>query len=386
MTEKSENIRYSLLLGCYMMLMCVGFNFNTYYLHERDVTDGNIGILIAVSCLLAVAMQQIFGRLVDSGSLDGKKLLLLLAFCQCLLGTGILLFRPVWAIVLMFGIILCSIQIMQPILNSFSFYYKNEGITVNFGVARGIGSLCFSGCSILLGALTDSFGGHMVPLSLALLSALIFFIILSMPSLKGCNVSDKAKKDPLNSFHLFDHPSFALMLFGLTLVMLFHNMVMTYFIYVIERVGGDSGDMGIAIGIAGLVEIPVLFLYAKIKGNRSSKYFLAISGVAFFAKAVLFIFAGNILMIYFIQLLQCLAFGLMAASRVYYVDETVGKENEATGQAYTSATETIGIVLGSAIGGVIMHVGEIENLLWVGACVCLVGMVMMLVAAFRGKH
>ena len=54
---------------------------------------------------------------------------------------------------------------------------------------------------------------------------------------------------------------------------------------------------------------------------------------AFLLKAVLFIFAKSVGMIYLIQCLQCLAYGLMAASRVYYVDETVGEENEATGQA-----------------------------------------------------
>ncbi len=165
----------------------------------------------------------------------------------------------------MFRIILCSIQIMQPIINSFSFYYKTEDISVNFKVARGIGSLCFSLSSVLLGYLTYHFGSFTVPLAIVILRAIIFFIILSMPSLKGNKVSVKENKNTNKSFRLSDYPSFSLMLLGLTLVMLFHNMVMTYFIYVIERAGGNSSNMGIAIGIAGIVEIPVLFLYTRIK-------------------------------------------------------------------------------------------------------------------------
>ncbi len=167
-----------------------------------------------------------------------------------------------------------------------------------------------------------------------------------MPSLKGSKPSVEEKKSN-RSFRLTEYPSFALMLAGLTLVM--------------------------------------LFLYTKIKGSRPSKYFLAISGAAFFVKAALFLFATNITMIYFIQSLQFLAFGLMAASRVYYVDETVGKENEATGQAYITATETIGIVLGSSLGGALMQTKGIETLLWVGAAVCLVGMIFMLISTFRKK-
>ena len=159
--------------------------------------------------------------------------------------------------------------------------------------------------------------------------------------------------------------------------MIFHNMVMTYFIYVVERAGGDSGNMGLAICLSGLVEIPIIFFYTKIKRGRPSRYFLAFSGVAFLGKAVLFLFARSMGMVYFTQCVQCLSYGLMAASRVYYVDETVGKENETTGQAYMTATETIGIVLGSSLGGFLMQARGIDALLWCGAAVSFVGMVLM---------
>ncbi len=90
-------------------------------------------------------------------------------------------------------------------------------------------------------------------------------------------------------------------------------------------------------------------------------------------------------MIYLIQSLQCLAFGLMAASKVYYVDETVGKENENTGQAYISATETIGVVLGSALGGILMEKSYIDNLLLSGAIICFIGMILMVFSSLKEK-
>ena len=88
-------------------------------------------------------------------------------------------------------------------------------------------------------------------------------------------------------------------------------------------------------------------------------------------------------MIYLIQCLQCLAYGLMAASRVYYVDETVGEENEATGQAYIAATETIGLVLGSALGGLIMQNLGLETLLVVGTVACAAGASFMLLSNLK---
>ena len=160
--------------------------------------------------------------------------------------------------------------------------------------------------------------------------------------------------------------------------MLFHNMLMTYFIYAIEHVGGDSSNLGIALGLAAALEIPILFLYTRIKGNTPSKYFLTASGIFFFAKAALFVVAQSVTMIYLIQCLQIVSYGLMAAARVYYVDETVGKKYETTGQAYMSATETIGIVLGSIIGGFLMQGFGVGALLWGGAVASFVGMVCMI--------
>lgn len=68
----------------------------------------------------------------------------------------------------------------------------------------------------------------------------------------------------------------------------------------------------------------------------------------------------------------------MVAARVCYVDEVVGKKYETTGQAYIVATETVGIVLGSIIGGFLMQGPGIVSVLWSGAIAAFVGMIFMI--------
>ncbi|MBQ7678253.1 MAG: MFS transporter [Butyrivibrio sp.] len=384
LNEKKENVRYALLVGLHTMTICVGFDFAVYFLSGSGIRDSLIGIIVSLSCLLAVLIQQINGRMVDSGKVDGKKLLGAISLLEAVSGFLMFFIKPPFACGLLFAILLSVTLIMTPLVNTFSFYYKNSGIQVNYGVARGIGSLCFSAISMLLGYLTAHYGISAVPLAYGLLGLSLFLITMSMPGLntKMAGVSEQVKKKPLR---LSDYPGFIWMIVGLSLVMLFHNMLMTYFLYVIKRIGGDSGNMGMAVGIAAIVEIPVLFLYTKVKKDRPSAVFLTISGIAFLAKAVLFIFARTIWMIYAIQCLQCLAYGLMAASRVYYVDELMGEEHEATGQAYITATETIGMVLGSAIGGIIMQKSGTETLLTAGAVFCAAGAVLMVISNLRRK-
>ena len=275
-----EIVRYSSIIGLHTMLMCVGLNYVTYYLSDKGLSASHIGMVVSISCLIAVIAQQLTGRIVDGGKVDPKRLILLLSSILAIVGLYMSFFDTGALRPALFGLMLCITLAILPLLNSFTFY----------------------------------------------------------------------------------------------------------FIYVIRRAGGDSSEMGMAIGIAAVLEIPVLFLYTRIKGNRPSVYFLMTSGIAFLLKSILFVFAQNILMIYVIQLLQCMAYGLMAASRVYYVDELVGKENEATGQAYMSATETIGIVLGSALGGLIMQRSSVDILLTSGAAICLAGTLCMIISCLWTKH
>ncbi|MBR1581190.1 MAG: MFS transporter [Selenomonadaceae bacterium] len=382
--ERKENIRYALLISVHTMLTCPSFNFIAYYLLGEHVDNSDVGIIIAVSCLLAVLLQQLVSRLVDAGNINGRKLLLALSMVEIIGGVATTIVDSAAMKSLMFGTLLCVTLVMLPVLNSFSFLYQSRNITVNYGVARGCGSLSYSGISIVLGFLTAALGLNVVPLSYTVLGSILFAILLTMPDLK-------ATKNPRGgssggSLRLSKYPEFALMLVGLSMVMFFHNMSMTYFIHVINHVGGDSSHMGMALGIAAFVEIPALFLYTRIKGRTPSKIFLAISGAAFFVKAALFVAADSITMIYCVQLVQCLAYGLMAASRVYYVDEVVGKEHETTGQAYIAATETIGLVLGSVVGGVVMQVSDVVVLLWVGAVAALIGMGCMIMSATGLKN
>ena len=132
--------------------------------------------------------------------------------------------------------------IMVPLVNSLSFYYRSCGITVNYGYARGIGSLCFSGISMLLGILTVHSGNFVVPLSASwrgwlprtILGAALFAVSLSFPDLMATGKTGAVDSVSVSrrSLRLSEHKCFLWMLIGLSLVMLFHNMLMTYFIYV----------------------------------------------------------------------------------------------------------------------------------------------------------
>ena len=77
------------------------------------------------------------------------------------------------------------LQVLQPLLNSLSIYYVNAGINVDFGIARGMGSLSFAIMSSVLGVMCDKFGANVSMISAILLLIAVFCLVLSMPVIKN---------------------------------------------------------------------------------------------------------------------------------------------------------------------------------------------------------
>ena len=241
MDEKKENLKYRFLLGTHTMMFCVGFGYATSYLQNLNVPDGTIGISISAFSLLGALLQFLLGRVADkSRRWNFKNLLILLASIQ-LASSLILPFITSFSALstILFGSILFITYSMLPLLNSVSFFYASRNLKVDFGIARGIGSTTYGIISIILGKAVTTFGTGCIPVFSAAVSLALLVESLLLPSPAGftaegnhertltSNNDTRSKQTPL----LFRYPAFTLMLFGVTIVMVFHNMNITYLLF-----------------------------------------------------------------------------------------------------------------------------------------------------------
>ena len=399
MNEKTENIKYCFLLGTHTMMFCVGFGYATSYLQNLNVPDGTIGISISVFALLGALFQFILGRVADkSRRWNFKNLIILLASVQ-LASSLALPFLTSFSVIstILFGLVLLLTYSMLPLLNSVSFFYTVCNLKVDFGIARGVGSMAYGIISIILGKAVTSFGTGCIPFFAA---AVVFALLIEaslLPSpagyttAKNANIvsskndnndsSDRKKQRPL----IFRYPAFMLMIFGVTVVMVFHNMNITYLVRIIEKASGNSTNLGIALGISAVMEIPSLLFYRKLSKLAPSRILLLVSCGVFSLKALLFCVAGNVTAVYLIQGLSIGAFGLLAASKVYYAHDTFDEKDIVTGQALVSMTEAVGMVMGSFFGGLIINASGINGVLWGGFAICATGTAFAAIGAFKKR-
>ena len=76
----------------------------------------------------------------------------------------------------------------------------------------------------------------------------------------------------------------------------------------------------------------------------------------FTLKAFVTLLAPGIGWVYFAQIIQMGGYALSVPASVYYTNSLIRPKDRAKGQAYMTVTNTIGSVLGSPIGGIILDV------------------------------
>lgn len=378
------NIKYSLMQAGYWMLYCIGFGYVTYYLQSFHYTAGEIGIVTAVFGLIAAVTQTKVGQIADkSRKWNWKRLLVLLEAVNAVLVVVMGITSQKLLVGLLFGCFLICVSSMMPLINAACFYYQGHGISLDFGKARGFGSLSYAVISFVLGKLTASYGTLPVILTGIIDTVFLLAVTVSMKYMQGAAPSAAAQEDkkaPASSNFLKKYPTFMLMIAGLVLLLTFHNALCTYMLQIVENIGGNSGNLGTALSIAAITEIPVMFGFSLLIKKFKPSSLLLVCGVGYMIRCLLLLNASSVWMVYVAQLLQIVTFALYASASVYYTDSVMAEEDKVTGQALMSSVATVGSVIGNLVGGWAIELSGIAFMLRVMLVFAAIGTVLIVIS------
>ena len=115
--------------------------------------------------------------------------------------------------------------------------------------------------------------------------------------------------------------------------------------------GGGSGEMGNAMTISAVSELPTMFLFGYLLKKKSSVFWFRLSGLFFVLKSIGTFLAFNIPTYYAAQPFQMFGWALINVACVYYVNGIMEPQDSIKGQAYMAMTITAGNVMSSLFGG-----------------------------------
>lgn len=385
----SKNTIYMVIQLTFWMVYCSCYGFVSYYLVEKGFGTSIVGIVTATAGILSAAGQPLVGAIADNPKVGWRKPLIIVLCLLTVAGVGLAAISVLGSgalICLSYGGIMLLLGIAVPLINTAGVAFPDE---INFGIARGTGSFGYALNSYILGALTVRVGPMIVPICIAAVSLILLIFTLQLPNkvieqkvstnadVKGEEAKGKDVRGADRKF-LSNYPQFRFLWIVLIFMLTVHCLSNSYLLQILEKAGGDSHDLGIAVAIAAVMEMPMIFFYEKVNKYISAQNLLIMAVVTYLIRSVLQLWTDNLTVLYMIQFLQLTSWGVYASASVYYANEIIPEKDRSKGQAYMSNALTIGSVIGALVGGRLIDLYDVNVMLvfQVGmATVAVVGMI-----------
>lgn len=385
MNSRTCTIKYAIVHMFFWSALCAVSGYAVVCMLNKGYSNSKIGTIIAASNILAVIFQPFIASAADKYTrLTLRKIICFFTICMSVASVGLILVKSAsWIMTVCMAVGIISITVAQPFLNAISVKIEEQGISLNFGLCRSCGSVAFAAVSAILGILIEKYSVRIVPFAALILLTGLWISVMALgnvENMKGAEktlkIQERGESKSLPAF-LIEHRKFAVFLAGVVLLFYSHVFTSSYLIQIVEHVGGNSSHMGIANGIAAVLELPLMVLYVKIVRKIKCQDLLCISGVFFVFKFLGLFWAKSIGMVYFAQIFQMGSYALFIPASVHYISQLFGKEDAIKGQSMVTTAITMGTVLASLLGGRILDVCGIRITLLVVVLAAVAGVVFM---------
>ena len=388
MKKKNATIYYGLIMATYSVGYVSLSAFSSLYLLDLGLSNGAVGILIALASLISVLLQPSVGSIIDkSPKVSTKQMLLLMASIIAIMGV-LLIFIPVKGMAVstaIYGISVTLLMLAQPFLNALGMDAINYGYPINFGLGRSMGSLGYALGSAGFGRISVMFGPKSVPVVFSSAFFVLCLLLFIYPVKKEGNIEtlkeeENGKKE--NPFlFLANYKRLAVMLLGLVFIYFSHVLINTFSLQIVVSKNGTSSDMGTAAAIAAICELITMLLFPIYLKHFKLHKLIRVSGIFFVLKIFLSYLVPNIFTFYLIQATQMFGWGIMSMGIVYYVNNMVGEHDKAKGQAFAGMAYTLASVIGSFLGGNIIDLLGVNMMLLIGSGLAAFGTVVVWITA-----
>lgn len=376
----NSKIKYYTTMGLYWSVIAACVSFLNVFLTGRGLGTAEIGFLTAVGNGLAAIFQPIVSKVCSRSNKNERDFLVLISMLAMTLVIMALERKAGLAMKIEIVAAIALVLVMQPLLNSLGYFYIARSVEINYGVSRGIGSITFAVTSFVLGILSEINKDLSMVMAAVLLGALILSLLAQKP-ISGNNVvtvfDGRAQKQKIQNL------KFVIFLLAVGMLFTFYNVTNVYLLQIAKRIGGDAKTVGTAFAVAALFEFPIMFMFNRLKEKFKSRSMLIFSGIFFLLKGILTYIAPSPSALIAIQVTQLFGFALFTPCSVDFINDIMSDEKKITGQGFLASAITMGGVIGSVAGGVLIESTGVLNTLIISNIICLIA-ILLIVISTRG--
>lgn len=386
MKKKKLSYLYVMIHASFWCTYAIAWSYTAVYLKSCGYDNSVVGLVTGIGAVISVILQPMLASVAIMWEwLHTRNLMILLKLCSLAFTVLIMVKLPgMYTVAILFTILAAIDASIPSMLSSLAMDCVNSGNVVNYGLARGCGSIAYAFFSLFLGYAVEWFGAESL-LMLYLIAGVVTVVIMSC--FPYCTIKKKegqhSGKTGAFVLKIFSRYPF-LKYFLLASILLFmgHNMLNVFLLNIIERAGGTSSNLGLALAISACVELPVMVCFVKLSEKISVEKLLIISALFFTAKSIFTFFAANMCLVYLVQFMQFGAFALFTPASVYFVNKAMKPCDGGLGQALLGACSLgLGGTLGNVFGGLILDYAGLGTMIICAAVLSAAGVVFMTVSS-----
>ncbi|MBQ9941616.1 MAG: MFS transporter [Christensenellaceae bacterium] len=389
------HVSYSAINGLYWILFVFVTNFAVMLLRERGIGEANVGFFLAAACVVVLLVQPLIASFADHHPERAVNRIMALVIILGVLGlvADMLLADHPILVVAIFIVSTGFIMSCQGMVAAISVRFIHRGIGLTFSVPRAIGSLSAAVGSLFLGNIADAFGIDTLFYLRIGIGVVLILLLLFFPNAKKYGTDpepDKKLEGPIPTIGDILKRNKVLVFFLLGVAFMYSSLscASTFFLPIINRVGGTNADFGFVSFLMSTLEVIPMFGYAFLQKRISMRTMINISALAVLARAVLLLFAGSVAAIaLIIGVTMMLSTGLLNTTMVLFLDDQMTEHEKVRGQALGNmASFGAGWLIGNLAGSFSMSLLGLNGVIITSASIAALGVIMIFISTAMHKR
>lgn len=370
-------ITYMLSQAVFWCTYGISWSYTASFLSSKGYSSFIIGLVTGIGAVISVILQPVIAAVTRRFNvLCNKRNIIILKALSLAASAFIMLSPPgAYTTAVLFTVLTAIDASIPSMLSTLAMDYINSGNQLNFGLARGCGSISYAIFTLILGYVVQYLGADILMAMYIVLGIVNIITVILFPA---DNSEEHFADNNKDSNILRKYPFLIFFLTACVLLYIAHNIFNVFLLNIVQRAGGDNTNLGIALAISAFVELPAMAAIVKIAKKISIEKVILVSSISFTLKAAACVFAVSIPAVYAVSAMQMIAFALFTPSSVYFINKHMQQHDSAIGQALIgSCTLGLGGTLGNIIGGLVIDIAGLTPTLIFSAILSACGTVVM---------
>lgn len=339
----------------------------TLYYRSQALDLAQIGVLLALPGLAQLLAGPLWGLLADA--LGRHRTLLPLVILGAVVPATLLQAMPAYIGILVLAAISAVFMVpIAPLSDSATLALLGEQ-RERYGAQRMWGAIGWGTSTLISGIIVNRLGLSIIFLLFPIMGglAILTAALLPRPELPRVDLREAASV-------LLRDIRWARFLGGALLIGCASTLMHGFLSIYLADLGAGNDQIGLAYTIASISEVPVMALAPLVLRRWGARSLLAVSGIAFAVRLIVYIVAPSPIWALAAQLLHGLCFGALWTAGVHEAQRLAPAGLAATGQSlFSAAVFGLAVLLANTIGGLIFQHWGVEVLFGSAALIASLG-------------